>query len=394
MPEPRVLHVITDLDRGGAQETLRVLAEHPRARDRMVVCALRDGPLRAALDAAGVRVRIVPTPTCRFWNVPRYAGELARIAGALRATIAAERVDVVQTHLLNVFDAVVLGAARGARRPAVVWTIHGPDYLPARPGAWLGARRAFCLRLYRALAPRVDALVCVSDSVRSKVLEDLPRTDPGKARVIGNVPSQRKWMSPRSRTEMRGALALLPGARVVLFVGRLALVKGCDRLLAAAPKVLARVPGAVFLIAGDGPERRSLEARAACLGIERHCRFLGERDDIADLLAASDAYCLPSREEGRSVALLEAMSSGVPVVVSDLPSNREIVTDRRTGFVVSTDDADAFAMTLSNVLLRPDEARPVGRAGAAVARMKYCPSHVYAAYDALYAEILRPSTAR
>jgi glycosyltransferase involved in cell wall biosynthesis len=387
VPDWRVLHVITDLDQGGAQEALCVLAEQPGARDRMLVCTLRDGPLRSTLQAAGVRVFVVPGPACRFWNVPAYARELGRISGALRAVVDGEHVDIVQTHLLNVFDLLVLALKRGRRTPAVVWTFHGPDYLPARPGALLHARRAACQLLYRVLASRVDAIVCVSDDIRRQVLTDLPGAPPERVSVIGNVPSPRKWAGARPRAAVRAELACAPDALVVLCAGRLAAVKGIDRIIAAAPAVIANVPDVVFQIAGAGPEHDALVAEAERLGVAARVRFLGTRDDVADLLGAADVFCLPSRYEGRSVALLEAMSAGVPIVASDLPANREVIEHGVTGILVDAGHVAALAAALSRVLLNPDEGRRIGRAAAEAARARYRLEAQRAAYDALYDDV-------
>src|SRR5512135_337455 len=117
--EPRVLHVIANLEHGGAQEMLCTLAER-RPVAAFFVCALADGPLRARLEAAAAGFAVVPAPRFRFHRPVRYAAELRRIERAIAELVGAWRADVVQTHLLNVFDAVVMRLRRAPGGPAVI----------------------------------------------------------------------------------------------------------------------------------------------------------------------------------------------------------------------------------------------------------------------------------
>ena len=102
------------------------------------------------------------------------------------------------------------------------------------------------------------------------------------------------------------------------------------------------------LIAGDGSQRAKLDAQASDLGLgARMVRFLGVRDDIPDLMAAADAFVLPSRWEGLPMVLLEAASAGLPVVATDVGGNAEVVVDQETGFLVPPDDAEALGRTMA-----------------------------------------------
>lgn len=390
--DPRVMHVILDLDRGGAQETLCVLAEaNGTAGGGFLVCALADGPLRARLEAAGASVEIVRGPCCRFSRVFRYLTELRRIGTRLATLVERHRIDVIQTHLLSFLDLVVIRLRHASHGPVVIWTFHGPDILPGRPGPTLWARRIACRWMYRATAALVDAIACVSEDTRRAAIAELGRVD-GKIRVIGNAPSPRKFAGARPRDDVRAELGVPPGASVVLFVGRLAAVKGCDYMIEAAPIVLAGAPDALFLVAGSGPAEDALTALAERAGVVKRIRFLGARDDVTDLLAAADVFCLPSRQEGMSLTLLETMSAGKAIVASDLAANREVVEHGQTGLLVEPGNAAALAGALLHLLTHPDAAQAMGRAARAHALSKYGATAQRDAYARLYRELLAART--
>ena len=162
-----------------------------------------------------------------------------------------------------------------------------------------------------------------------------------------------------------------PGGKrsaVVGFAGRLSPEKGVDVFLRAASIIAGVVPEARFVVIGDGPLRGELEALAGDLGLlENRVRFLGFRDDAADLIAGFDILAVPSRSEGTPLVVGEAMAAGVPVVVSRVGGLPDRVIHRRTGLMVEPEDPEGLATALVSLLLAPDEARQLGEAGRAYA---------------------------
>jgi glycosyltransferase involved in cell wall biosynthesis len=142
---------------------------------------------------------------------------------------------------------------------------------------------------------------------------------------------------------------------VVGNVARLAEQKGHRDLIAAAPAVLERHPGARFVVAGDGELRAELEALARPLG-ERFT-FLGERDDVPDLLASFAVFAYPSRFEGLCLAVIEAQAAGVPVVATPVGGIVENVVDGETGLLVPPNDPAALAEAIVRILDDPGQGR-------------------------------------
>ena len=132
----------------------------------------------------------------------------------------------------------------------------------------------------------------------------------------------------------------------MLTLGRLDEQKGYPVLFEAA----TLLPNAVFALAGEGPERRGLEALAAGLGIADRVHFLGHRTDIPRLLAACDVFALPSLYEGTSLAVLEAMAARRAVVSSAIGGTDELIDDGESGLLVPPGDAPALAAAIGRLL--------------------------------------------
>jgi glycosyltransferase involved in cell wall biosynthesis len=175
-------------------------------------------------------------------------------------------------------------------------------------------------------------------------------------------------------------------APVVLYVGRLVEEKGVDRLLAAWAKMPDR-DRVTLLIVGDGPLRGGLESQAGNLTLFPSVRFLGEHVDLAPFYAAADVFVLPSRTEGMSNALLEAMAAAVPPVVSDTGGNRDLVEDGVSGFLVDWEDATSCAGLLASLLVDADLRRRTGHA-ARLRASAFTIAHVAKRYERLYQAVL------
>jgi glycosyltransferase involved in cell wall biosynthesis len=197
-------------------------------------------------------------------------------------------------------------------------------------------------------------------------------------------------LRPRvARSEMRRSLGAVGDSAVCgLVLAALVRRKGIDVLLEAFARPRLRAAPLRLWIAGDGPERAALEARADALGIAPRVSFLGRREDKADLLHACDVLVLPSRAEGLGVAALEAMACGRGVVASQVGGLAEAVVHERTGLLVPPDDADALADALARVACDDALRARLGAAGPARISEGFRAEQMCEAYAALYRELL------
>ncbi len=203
---------------------------------------------------------------------------------------------------------------------------------------------------YRAMLLSVDRRIAVSQAVLDT------HANQGGGRIslvrngIGHKPGQP--LSP----ERRQAIGLTADDRLVLTVARFTRQKGHAALLSAIPSIVAREPRAKFLLVGRGPEQEDIEKQVRDAGLERVVRLLGQRDDVADLLAAADLFVLPSHFEGLPLALLEAMAAGVSVVASRIGGTVEAVGSEHP-FLVPPGDAEALASAVIDALGDPARTR-------------------------------------
>ena len=203
----------------------------------------------------------------------------------------------------------------------------------------------------------IDHAIAVSKSTADFLIRDRFVPEDRVNVVFNGAPLDQ--FAPRSRDEgyaIRAELGLPMAAPVVTTIGRLNAQKGHDTLIAAAAQVVARVPDAKFLVAGDGDLLDVLKAQAAGLGITESIVFAGHRKDIPEILAATDVLCISSNYEGTPLVLFEAMAAGKAVVSTAVDGCREVLQDRKTGMLVPPKDpkklGDALAAVIEDVPLR------------------------------------------
>lgn len=251
--------------------------------------------------------------------------------------IRAERVALVHAHE---FSAIVYGwiVARLAGVP-FVGTIHGKNYF------WEKLRR----RLAYRIVSRSGRLVTVSEDLKRFVMSAVGLPE-ARIQVIYNGIENNSSVSDGDVDRCRTELDLTPGDPVIGAVGSLYPVKGHRHLLDAMPALIQQHPNVTLLLIGSGDLEAPLKEQAKRLGIEQRVRFLGLRGDIPRLLAVMDVFVLPSLSEGHSLALLEAMLAGRPVVASRVGGNTELVLEGETGILVPSKAPDALTAALHRLL--------------------------------------------
>jgi glycosyltransferase involved in cell wall biosynthesis len=200
---------------------------------------------------------------------------------------------------------------------------------------------------------QTDVVVAVSGAL-AEVLRRQVVHDPDRVRVIANGVDVDALRPPVDRTALRAELGLSTEVPVIGSIGRLEPVKNYQ-LAIRAFALLGAIPGPppVLMLAGDGSERASLEELATELGISSQVKFLGWREDADRLYGAFDLFTLTSRSEGTSISLLEAMSSGVCPVTTDVGGNRAVLGAELESLLVPGDDPDALATAWHRQLADP-----------------------------------------
>ena len=172
--------------------------------------------------------------------------------------------------------------------------------------------------------------------------------------------------------------------RRVVTVANLRPEKGHDTLIAAAARIVSERPETEFLIVGDGVLRDSLERRVSELGLSRQIRFLGERSDVAGLLASSDVFVLPSRSEACPNSVLEAMAAGLPIVATRVGGVPELIDSGRTGLLVDADRPAELAEAVLDLIDDPQRASHLGRAARKAAERRFSFDRMVSTFEHLY----------
>jgi glycosyltransferase involved in cell wall biosynthesis len=372
----KVVTVVTQLEAGGAQVAALRLAAGLRARGHEAETWFLYVKRPAFPDARGVRVITARRPAGPV--------DFLRMVGALLRALRRARPDAVVsfTHYANV---IVQPAARALGVPVRVASQRNPASSLPR-----AARR-----LDRLLGRGgwYSANVAVSEDTRAS-FRRYPEAYRRRMEVIYNgVAPPTAIGSPRgkSRDEVRAEareaararLGLPRDVQLLTAVGRLALQKNHALLFHA----LVPLKGAHLALAGAGELEQELRALARELAVEERVHFLGEldREGVAELLHASDLFLMPSRFEGLSNALLEALSAGLPIIASDIPANREVlqaVDGTRAGCLLSPDDAAAWASRIRHFLHDPGVAAELGTRARRRAEF-FTEERMIAAFEAL-----------
>jgi len=188
--------------------------------------------------------------------------------------------------------------------------------------------------------------------------------------------------------ELMAELGIAGGAPVVGTVGNLRAVKDYPCLLRAFAWARERVGDAALVFVGDGAERPRLEALAGELGVADAVRFAGARTDVARMLRLFDVFALSSRTEGISVALLEAMATGLPAVVTDTGGNPEVVVEGQTGRLAPVGDPERLGEALADLLADPGRRRAMGEAARERVVAEFSLERMIGAYESIYDTLL------
>lgn len=356
----RVLHIITRLIVGGAQENTLLSVEGLDGRDGYEVTLLTGvdfGPEGDLLDRARKTTRLVVLP-----ELARKINPAADIKALLKLyrLIRKGRYHIVHTHSSK---AGVLGriAAKMAGTPIIVHTLHSlvfHEYQPWVVNKLWRAIKKFC-------APMTDHFISVSSIISEKAIRaGIAR--PEKFTTIYSGMELDWFLNAQvDPAAVRREFGIPDGALVVGKIARLFDLKGHDQLMDAAPAIVARHPGVRFFLIGDGVLYDHLVERARRAGILDNFVFAGlvARERIPEMISAMDVVVHTSLREGLARVLPQALAMGKPCVSFNIDGAPEVVIPDETGYLVEPGDADGLTEAISRLLGDSDLRARMGAAG-------------------------------
>jgi glycosyltransferase involved in cell wall biosynthesis len=380
-----VCHSYPPVIGGSELEAQRVCAALIRRGYRITVVCAGGHPmprLRDWIDPQGVKVRIY---------AGRWSGTLKDKVFALRVSgmLIRERRNYQFVYFLmqGLHLAAGLPTARLLGKP-ILMKIAGSGVVPLMAKSLVGRLE---LRWLRKWAYRVMIL---NEGMREEAMAE------------GFAPDQLYWMpnpvdianfapyGDREKTELRRKFGITPAAAAVLYCGRLAAGKGLPELIDAFALVAHQVPEALLVIVGDGPLRRQLAIQASQLHLkDNKVRFVGQVSptEVCDWLNVADVFTLVSFSEGFPCALAEAMSTGLPCVVSDIPANRQLIDDGKQGFLTPANDKEAISIAIVKLLKNVTLRSRMGEAARQRIVDNYSSDKVSDLYETLFVQMLTES---
>jgi glycosyltransferase involved in cell wall biosynthesis len=355
----RIVRIITRLNIGGPSIqaiTLSDRLDQDGFRTTLVHGRLgpREGDMSYLLPPGGMATAYLPA-------LRRSINPLADMQAAWQIfrLLCRARPNIVHTHMakagaLGRMAAIAYNRSVGRRSPArLVHTYHGHVF----EGYFRDRSTSTFLAIERWLGRRTDAIVAISDRIRSDLLEtyQVGRADQVVTIPLGFDLTQLAAIDAGDRQSARHELGLVASDSVVTTIGRLTPIKDHQSFLEMARQVAQRCPATVFLIVGDGELRPELEAMAAAWDLTGRVRFLGWRRDLATIYGASDVFVISSRNEGTPVALIEAMAAGVASVSTDVGGVRDVIRRPDEGLLVPAGAPSALADAVYLLLDSPDQ---------------------------------------
>jgi glycosyltransferase involved in cell wall biosynthesis len=366
-----VMQLINSFSLAGAEKLVFDLAGRMnKERFEVSVCSMGsrkdeiEADIRRNLESKGIKTLSLEKPKHK---------RRIRTIWKLREHLKKNHVDIVHTHCPSP-DFWGKLAVLLVRTPLVFSTIHSVQ-----------GYSAFAERVLNAMTVKY---VAVSKTVYQYAVSEL-NIPPANIEIHYNaIDVQRFDVKTAKREAKLRELGVASGDKVVTTIGRIAKEKGHLYLVEAAAEVLNEFPHARFLIVGNNTADlkvgSELRERIKTKGLENRVILTGVRTDIPEILSITDIFVLPSLWEGLSIVLLEAMASGVPVVVTAIGGNLELVTDGVNGLVVPPKDSQALAQKIEELFNDLEKAKRLSKEGRRTVQEGFCIEHMVRGYEQLY----------
>jgi len=339
---------------GGAETQTSLLAREFRRRGfpTTILTARWHSSWPEQIEHHGVRVVRLSQPGVRFVGTWRYMHAVTRWLSEHCGEYDLVYVSALRHGAFAALDRTALGEAPIILRTDGVGESGDVAWFKSIP---LGERFAGRCRT-------ADAVIAPSREVERELLQHGFARE--RVHVVPNgvpIPERRSSASDRARArtalgETDERLALPHDAALALFAGGLEPSKNLPLLLLAWQAVQRRYPQARLWLVGEGPVRQELSKRIEELGLEPSVTLTGPFDDVEELLTAADLFVIPSRAEAMSLALLEALAAGLPVVASDVAGNRNLIEHDVHGRLASLNDPDTWSTAIGDTLDDPAQA--------------------------------------
>jgi len=286
---------------------------------------------------------------------------------------------IVHTRNWVGMDGII--AAKMARVPII---IHGEHGFEIADLISQNRKRKFIRKL--VLSTMVDKIVTVSKNLKNRLINEI-KIKPEKIIHIPNGVDTNKFNIYRKEFT-RKKFGFKKEDFIIGIVARLDPIKNHKTLFFTFKEIVKNYPQAKLIIVGDGPLREELKEKSYQLGINNKAIFMGERNDVPEILKTFDIFVLPSLNEGMSNTILETMATGIPVIASNVGGNPELVIDGETGFLFPTNDVESLVQKIKTYILYPELKQKHGYNARKRVEEKFSLDQMVRRYEELYLELV------
>ena len=360
-----ILHTESSTGWGGQENrTLQECIGLKKRGARVIILCQPDSRLNKRASAEGIEVR-----TCRM----KKSYDILAIKYIMNL-IRSENIDIISTHSGR--DSLLAGIAGrlSRKRPIIVRTRHLALPITSK-------------FTYSLLAHKV---VAVSEYVKQYLIEK--NIVSGKVTAIPTGIDTDKFNPQKVNDSLRQELGLQKDTPLIGTIAILRKKKGHHTILDAMPLVLKEIPDAVFVFAGDGPQRDNILNKIKASGLSGKVFMLGLRKDIPEILKSIDVFALPTLQEALGTSFIEAMAMGKPVIGADVGGVGEVIKNGVNGYLVEPDDPQALAEAIIKMLKDRETARLIGMEGRKIVEKNYTVEKMCERMYALYLSLIKDRT--
>jgi len=367
----KVLHIVGRLNYGGIETIIRDFAKRlPRDRIMQTICCILpgEGALTEEVRRAGVVVHVIP------YNSRRIISFLRNLSAFIRN----EGIDVVHSHIFFSTVWIALASKLGGVK-GFVSTIHSIYSL--------SLTKCIEFRILNMIANQfISKNVCISSSVLNNSLKNFGLRK-STFEVIHNGIDTTVFTGDYEFKNIYTEIGVPSDAIIVGTVGSLREIKNQSMLLKSLSQAIQKGMNVCGIIVGEGSLRKKLEDEAKSLNIDDKIFFTGARNDVPEILSGLDIFVLTSIYEGVGNVILEAMSSKLPVIVTNFQAAFELINNNIDGYIVPVNDVNALAQKIEYLYYNSEERESIGRTARKKAVENFDATKMLAGYERLYYEI-------
>lgn len=342
MDKVKVLHFITGLDVGGAENLLLSFCKNLKSDKYQIdVCYLKgNGALKEKFEETGIRV----------FDLTKSKLFLVRIVKFYKL-LRNNRYSVLHLHL---FHSIIIGrlAGRIAGVPAIITSEHNTSNFK---------KSGLVLWLYRLTLNFNNHIVAISNAVKN-IIVSKTKINPNKISVVYDAINLKEYDCNLASEDLKNALNIKGRYPVIGSIGRLDIRKGYKYLIAALPAFIKKYPSILLIIVGDGAQYEELIREAEKHKVLSSVIFTGYQSNISKYLALFDVFVLPSLEEGLSISIIEAMVMRKKIAVSNTGGIPELITDGKEGVLFRKGDPAAIVNAVDFILNNEQRANEMSKA--------------------------------